>query len=143
MADQKISKDLFLAILSMDSYNRGYNAGISDGEGATDEDGNDADGLGEAGEKIGAVTVLDFDLPDNSQSAGFYALAYDIGANGPEGLAGTTVISYRGTGLHESTSDDVAVMRLMLESITEAQRVIGAVDGRSVGAGLQEKELIE
>ena len=25
-----ISKDLFLAILSLDSYNRGYHAGISD-----------------------------------------------------------------------------------------------------------------
>lgn len=26
-----ISKDLFLAILSMDAYNRGYGAGLSDG----------------------------------------------------------------------------------------------------------------
>lgn len=29
-----ISKDLFLAILSMDSYNRGYNAGINFGPGS-------------------------------------------------------------------------------------------------------------
>ncbi len=27
-----ISKDLFLAILSMDAYNRGYGAGITDGQ---------------------------------------------------------------------------------------------------------------
>ncbi len=33
-----ISKELFLAILSMDAYNRGYGAGISDGEGAMSND---------------------------------------------------------------------------------------------------------
>jgi hypothetical protein len=34
---QSISPDLFMAILSMDSYNRGYNAGIGgiDGLGST------------------------------------------------------------------------------------------------------------
>jgi hypothetical protein len=38
-----ISKDLFLAILSMDAYNRGYGAGIADG------DDSDLDGLGLGG----------------------------------------------------------------------------------------------
>ena len=36
-----ISKDLFLAILSMDAYNRGYGAGVGDGE------ANEPDGLGD------------------------------------------------------------------------------------------------
>lgn len=42
-----ISKELYLAILSMDAYNRGYGAGIADGGKA------DTDGLGEAGSQIG------------------------------------------------------------------------------------------
>jgi hypothetical protein len=82
-----ISKDLFLAILAMDSYNRGYNSGLTDGgEG-------DPDGLGEAG-RVGSATILNplsygrdqIELT-NWQDAGFYALAYDIGATEPEGLA--------------------------------------------------------
>lgn len=97
MAHQKISKDLLLAVLAMDSYNRGYNAGIADGEGAMEPEGNDADGLGEAGQKVGAATVKATELPVGAQAAGFYALAYDIGTDGPERLAGKTVISYRGT----------------------------------------------
>ena len=124
MADQKISKDLFLAVLAMDSYNRGYNAGIADGEGATDANGNDADGLGEAGEKIGAATVLDFDLPDNSQSAGFYALAYDIGADGPEGLAGKTVISYRGTDTSLDHSTGWSVGAGTIDDWTQTPRAL-------------------
>jgi hypothetical protein len=38
-----ISKDLFLAILAMDAYNRGYNAGVGDrdiGLGLSDQIGN-------------------------------------------------------------------------------------------------------
>ena len=73
-----VSPNLMYAILSMDSYNRGYNAGIS--------------GLGSIGSQIGLATVG----KDSSQllsagedfGAGFYAVAnnYD----------GGTVISYRG-----------------------------------------------
>lgn len=97
MADQKIPKDLFLAILSMDSYNRGYDAGLADGEGLQNATGNDADGLGEAGNKVGSATVKDTDLPSGAQAADFYAIAYDVGSDGPKGVAGKRVISYRGT----------------------------------------------
>ena len=91
-----ISSDLFLAILSMDAYNRGYGAGIGDGRNV-DANGVDIDGLGVAGAQIGTAQVKDVDLPDGSQAAGFYAAAYTVGA-GVDGLAaGTTVISYRGT----------------------------------------------
>ena len=85
-----ISKELFLAILSLDSYSRGYGAAIDDGA------GND-DGLGEAGHGIGSASIKDVDIPNGSIDAGFYAVAYTVGS-GVEGIdSGTTVISYRGT----------------------------------------------
>ncbi|PID37323.1 MAG: hypothetical protein CR993_00805 [Rhodobacterales bacterium] len=102
MTDSKISKDLFLSILAMDAYNRGYDAGIADGEGDTvvDSDGNliDKDGLGLAGKQVGAAIVLNVPLPTDSEANSFYALSYEItGDNAPEGLAGKTVVSFRGT----------------------------------------------
>jgi hypothetical protein len=72
-------KDLMYAILSMDSYNRGYNAGISNlgGEGAL---------LGAIEVSKNAEQLLDAGA---AQSAGFYAVAYQWN--------GETIISYRGT----------------------------------------------
>ncbi len=76
-----ISKDLFLAILSMDSYNRGYGAGI--------------EGLGGEGTQIGAATLgkdaeqlLD---QGSAQATGFYAIAYDVAGSGIAGLDGTVI----------------------------------------------------
>jgi len=96
VAGNQISKDLFVSILAMDAYNRGYDAGISDGV-SLDENGTDIDGLGEAGQQIGAATIMNVPLPGGSEAADFYAIAYEISADGPEGLANQTVISYRGT----------------------------------------------
>ncbi len=97
-----ISKELFLSILAMDSYNRGYGAGIADG------DSNDTNGLGEAGSQIGSATVKAVELPFGSQAAGFYAVAYTVGA-GVEGITpGTTIISYRGTDGLTLGADPVA-----------------------------------
>lgn len=91
-----ISKELFLAILSMDAYNRGYGAWISDGQGLLDGNRNDIDGLGEAGSAIGISIVQNVPLPVGSQTAGFYAVAYTV--NGVEGIDnGTTVVSCRGS----------------------------------------------
>ena len=80
-----ISKDLFLAILSLDSYNRGYGVGLV-----------------VAGAKVGSATIgltstdAEANIPDG-QTAGFYAISYKVGT-GVEGIAdGTTVIAYRGT----------------------------------------------
>ena len=70
-----ISNELFLSILAMDSYNRGYGEGI--------------EGLGGAGTQIGNATIKDSDIPAYSEQAGFYAVAYNWN--------GQTVISYRGT----------------------------------------------
>ena len=60
-----MSRDLFLAILSMDSYNRGYGAGIKD--------------LPETG-TLGRSTIREFgeDEQVGWEAAGFYAIAYDM-----------------------------------------------------------------
>jgi hypothetical protein len=83
------SKDLLLAILAMDSYNRGYGAGLE-----------------VSGTQVGSATIgLTSTDPaaniPNGQSAGFYAAAYTIGT-GVDGIAsGSTVISYRGTNFDD------------------------------------------
>lgn len=70
-----ISKDLYLSILALDAYNRGYGPGFA--------------GLGGAGTGVGSATILNIALPQGYQAAGFYAVVY----NTPFGA----VISYRGT----------------------------------------------
>jgi hypothetical protein len=85
-----MNRDLFLAILSMDSYNRGYGRGVNFGPNAQ------AAVRNEAGSRIGNATVLNVDLPSGSIAAGFYALAYRV--SGVAGIAdGSTVIAYRGS----------------------------------------------
>ena len=83
-----ISKELFLAILSMDAYNRGYRAGVA--------------GLGMDDSKVGNATIIK-DAQDPSgvaQAADFYALAYSWN--------GKTIISYRGTdNLNPATAGDI------------------------------------
>lgn len=83
-------RDLFLAILAMDSYNRGNGAGINDGGTG------DTNGLGDASDgsvRIGNATITynlqDAGITDAAQAAGFYAVAYETQYG--------TVISCRGT----------------------------------------------
>jgi len=87
-----ISKDLFLAILSMDSYNQGYGRGIEHGK-----------------TQIGAATVLDREGLgiDNTeyqawQAAGFYAIAYDVAGSGDAGLDGTVISAQNTDARHPS-----------------------------------------
>lgn len=78
-----MNRDLFLAILSMDTYNRGYGVGIND--------------LSESGQ-LGNATLLAATSAQKAgwETAGFYAIAYDM--TGVAGFtAGERVISYRGT----------------------------------------------
>ncbi len=81
-----MNRDLFLAILSMDSYNRGYGVGVK--------------GLSETG-RLGNATIREFADGEQkgSQADGFYALAYDMTgmANGGAFADGETVIAFRGT----------------------------------------------
>ncbi|PXW76083.1 hypothetical protein C7451_106249 [Blastomonas natatoria] len=80
----EISRNVFLSILAVDSYNRGYGQGIL--------------GLSPSG-NIGNATI-EFQSRVSPESgevgAGFYAIAYDM--TGVAGFsAGQTVIAYRGT----------------------------------------------
>jgi hypothetical protein len=71
-----MKRDLFLAILSMDSYNRTYGQhleGLDDSEGV------------QVGNAFINTTSTDA-LPNNPNASGFYAIAYTAGA-GIEGIA--------------------------------------------------------
>ena len=71
-----MNRDLFLSILALDSYNRGYDSGLS--------------GLSNLiGTRIGNATIKADDVSQKAKDAGFYAVAYE--------WDGKTVISYRGT----------------------------------------------
>ncbi|MFD0915921.1 hypothetical protein ACFQ14_05835 [Pseudahrensia aquimaris] len=78
-----ISKDLLLALLSMDSYNRGYGAGIS---GLDDS----SDGSVKIGDATISKNIEDASLSAEAQAAGFYAIAYETEDYG-------TFIAYCGT----------------------------------------------
>lgn len=81
--DSKLMK----AILAMDSYNRGYNAGIVFGDNS--ESSEEIIGV----TKIGNYTVLLNSTAafadDAAESIGFYAIAYEYN--------GEVIVSYRGT----------------------------------------------
>lgn len=82
-----MNRDLFLAILAMDSYNRGYGSGLKD--------------LGEEGQ-IGNAILLTAPSQAGWEDAGFYALAYNVSGlkdSDANPLFGTngTAISYRST----------------------------------------------
>ena len=85
-----ISKDLFLALLSMDAYNRGYGAGLT-------VEGSDA-----IGTQIGDATIIGRSSSDEKSDAfkaGFYAVAHktteNIGTTETSGVIpkGTTLIA--------------------------------------------------
>jgi hypothetical protein len=88
-----MNPDLFLAILSMDSYNRGYGRGIkfSSADTAANKD--------EIGTKIGAAFITKQDNSEGAISAGFYALSYNWN--------GETIIAYRGSDKIEKGVGDV------------------------------------
>src|SRR5688572_25371309 len=81
-----VSRELFLSILALDSYNRGYGANVN-----------------VPGTMLGRAAVLphqSYNITDETyqswQSIGFFASMYDM--TGVSGFSsGETVISYRGT----------------------------------------------
>ena len=90
-----ISQELFSAILAMDAYNRGYNAGVELG---AEEGGTSAD----PGVSIGTATILVDKGDAVAKSHGFYAVAYDDPTYGK-------IISYRGTTFEQglNTLNDI------------------------------------
>src|SRR6056297_311237 len=92
-----ISKDLFLAILAMDSYNRGY-----------------APGIEVEGDKIGFASIgqdsSSLAGPVNlAEDNGFYAISYSMDQSEHDIASGTQILSFRGTdnvsGLGQGGSD--------------------------------------
>jgi Ca2+-binding RTX toxin-like protein len=81
-----MNRDLLLAILAMDSYNRGYNARVS-------FNGNDDT----YGSSIGTASVIASKGDVTAQQASYYSIAYSLG---PEaGGSNQIVIAYRGTDM--------------------------------------------
>ncbi|KEO89085.1 hypothetical protein EH31_13685 [Erythrobacter longus] len=75
-----MNSDVFLSLLALDAYNRGYGSGLN----GLDFEANVT--------KIGNATIKtdsEIEIGDTAEDAGFYAIAYDWN--------GETVISYRGT----------------------------------------------
>lgn len=83
-----MSDPLMKAILSMDAYNRGYDASIKFGN-LSGNNSVDAPNT----TQIGKAVVTNTRGQQDAQDIGFYAIAYDL-----DGVAGgEKVISYRGT----------------------------------------------
>ncbi len=78
-----MNREVFLSLLALDSYNRGYgqNVLITDGDSTDDQD--------EIGRWIGSAQIIADDLTQHAKAVGFYAIAYKWGDE--------TIISYRGT----------------------------------------------
>jgi hypothetical protein len=86
-----ISKDLYLSILSMDAYSRGYHTGL-------DDLGDASDGSVHIGLADVSFNITDAGIFNAAEASSFYAIAYTMGGNSTTGIAnGTTIISYRGT----------------------------------------------
>jgi len=78
-----MNRDVFLSLLALDAYNRGYgqNVLVNLGDSTTGQD--------EIGRFIGSAQIIEQRINSEAQASGFYAIAYDWN--------GETVISYRGT----------------------------------------------
>lgn len=113
-----MNRDVFLSLLALDAYNRGYgqNLLLYAGDSTTDQN--------EAGRKIGEATILrDANDPEGiAQAAGFYAIAYQLGSE--------TIISYRGTNF-ESTVP-------LGGSVFDSPIATDALSGWTLGAGFEE-----
>lgn len=119
-----MDRDLFLAILAMDAYNRGY------GEGVTLP-------VILNSTQIGNATIThqsDVDSNSDEINAGFYAIAYNV--SGVAGFGSTEkVISYRGTNFDPSYPTG--------ESVFSSPIVKDAFNGWSVGAGFEDASQAE
>ena len=89
--DMAINIELMNAILSMDSYNRGYNAALD-----LDNDHNDNNFSSDSDTiSIGNAQIDDSLGGLNAQNIGFYGISYQYDSDN-DGIKDTTIISYRG-----------------------------------------------
>jgi hypothetical protein len=116
-----ISSELFLSLLALDAYNRGYDAGL----------GSTETGLGLSGQ-IGSATIGQARNDAPARNDSFFAISYTFGNTAPAGLANSTIISYRGTDnlppALGGTGDwrDVAQWRQMVGSFDTPQQKLAA-----------------
>jgi hypothetical protein len=106
-----MNQDLFLAILAMDAYNRGYGEGIAN--------------LGGVGSQLGDAKIIrqsDFKPDTPGVNAGFYAVAYEWTQ---EGQPTKTVISYRGTDSYELSNPANDVLNGWLAGIGKKTSQVG------------------
>ncbi len=111
-----MSSDLFLSILAMDSYNRGYGQGVNELPVALNST------------KIGDATIIrQSDILSNTPgvNAGFYAIAYNV-TNVSGFSANDTVIAFRGTNFNFNST---------VSDFLDSPAVLDAINGWSVGAG--------
>lgn len=85
-----MSSQLFNAVLSMDAYNRGYNAGIKFGNDPGDYS------IDTQGTQLGAATIIRNKGDADAQASNFYGVAYNYDTDG-DGTGDQIIISYRGT----------------------------------------------
>jgi Lipase (class 3) len=118
-----ISNELMLAILAMDSYNRGYNAGIGAGP----------NGLGITG-FIGNAEIKKVEQTETAVAASFFAISYSYN--------GRTVISYRGTDVLPTDKPnlsgswtDIGQWQSIYGSYNSTQQKLAADFYRTVVAG--------
>ena len=104
-----LSPDVFLSLLALDAYNRGYGRGVFANGSANDDS--------EAGRKIGNATILNVDLPAGSEAVGFYAIAYE--------LDGAKIISYRGTNFEFNS----------LNEFLSSPAILDIYNGWGIGGG--------
>ncbi|WP_108811931.1 putative Ig domain-containing protein [Sphingorhabdus sp. Alg231-15] len=112
-----ISRDLTLALLSLDAYNREYDQNLI-----------------VAGDSLGKFSLISRESQgigqqefSSWQSTGFYAIAYDVSGADITGLSGT-VISYRGTNANWDAPD--------VTDFLDRPLVKDALTGWIVGAGI-------
>jgi hypothetical protein len=92
-----VNREVFLSLLALDAYNRGYGQTVIATKGDTNS------GVNEIGRSIGNARVSaqsDVDPDSNGVNAGFYAIAYDWNNSGNT----ETVISFRGTNFGSGAS---------------------------------------
>jgi hypothetical protein len=100
-----ISRDLFLSILALDSYNRGYGAGT-------------VINTGGAPIKLGNANFLDQRGTANAADKGFYGIAYS--------WKGEKIISYRGTDNYGLTNNPTTGATDLLNGWTAGLGYTGA-----------------
>ncbi len=78
-----MNRDVFLSLLALDSYNRGYGPNVLLNTSDSTSGQNEVDRL------IGSATITAHNISPAAQAAGFYAIAYNWNSETIISLSGT------------------------------------------------------